>query len=117
MLHWISKYSKNYENVTVTDVTSRYSGLSLIGPASTNLLQSLTQTPLDVDDFPVNTIQVDFALKLNYKCFYTGYYYMANWLISGLEKVILPAKESHLHACSCRHCTNTILKQIKTYAV
>ena len=72
MLHWISKYSKNYENVTVTDVTSHYSGLSLIGPASTKLLQSLTQTPLDVDDFPVNTIQVDSALKLNYK-YYTGY--------------------------------------------
>lgn len=58
MLHWISKYSKNYENVRVTDVTSRYSGLSLIGPASTKLLQSLTQTSLDVNSFPVDTIKV-----------------------------------------------------------
>ena len=63
MLHWISKYSKNYDNVTVTDVTSHYSGLSLIGPAATELLQSLTQTSLDVADFPVNTIKVDSCLK------------------------------------------------------
>lgn len=63
MLHWISKYSKNYDNVTVTDVTSHYSSLSLIGPASTELLQSLTQTSLDIDDFPVNTIKVDSCLK------------------------------------------------------
>ncbi|CAB3993588.1 FAD-dependent oxidoreductase [Paramuricea clavata] len=57
LLHWISKYSKNYENVTVTDMTSHYSGLSLIGPASTELLQSLTQTSLDVEDFPLNTVK------------------------------------------------------------
>ena len=38
----------------------------------------------------------------------------ADWLISGLEKVILPAQESHL-ARSCKHCTNKFLKEIKTY--
>lgn len=58
LLHLISKYSKNYENVTVTDVTSHYSGLSLIGPASTELLESLTQTFLNVEDFPLNTVKV-----------------------------------------------------------
>ena len=58
LLHLISKYSKNYENVTVTDVTSHYSGLSLIGPASTELLESLTQTSLNVEDFPLNTVKV-----------------------------------------------------------
>ena len=45
----------------------------------------------------------------------------ADWLNSGLEKVILPAqkvilpsKEIHL-ARSCKHCTNKILKEIKSY--
>ena len=46
----------------------------------------------------------------------------ADWLISGLEKVvilpaheiILPSQEIHL-ARSCEHCTNKILKEIKTY--
>ena len=38
----------------------------------------------------------------------------ADWFISGLEKVILPSQEIHL-ARSCEHCTNKILKEIKTY--
>ena len=45
----------------------------------------------------------------------------ADWLISDPEKVILPsqkvilpAQEIHL-ARSCKHCTNKILKEIKTY--
>ena len=38
----------------------------------------------------------------------------ADWLISGLEKVILPSQEIRL-ARSCEHCTNKILKEIKTY--
>ena len=38
----------------------------------------------------------------------------ADWLISSLEKVILPAQEIHL-ARSCEQCTNKILKEIKTY--
>ena len=47
----------------------------------------------------------------------------ADWLISGLEKVILPAQEfilpsQEIHlARSCKHCTNKILKEIKTYYV
>ena len=38
----------------------------------------------------------------------------ADWLISGLEKVILPSQEIHL-ARSCKHCTNKILKETKAY--
>ena len=45
----------------------------------------------------------------------------ADWLISGLKKsscplkkVILPSQEIHL-ARSYKHCTNKILKEIKTY--
>ena len=38
----------------------------------------------------------------------------ADWLVSGLEKVILPSQEIHL-ARSCKHCTNKILMEIKTY--
>ena len=38
----------------------------------------------------------------------------ADLLISGPEKVILPAQEIQL-ARSCKHCTNKILKEIKTY--
>ena len=63
LLHWISRYSKNYENVTVTDVTSHYSGLSLIGPKSTELLQSLTQTSLDAESFPLDAVKVDIHLE------------------------------------------------------
>ena len=36
----------------------------------------------------------------------------ADWLISGLEKVILPSEEIHL-ALSCKHCSNKILKKLK----
>ncbi|XP_028392867.1 pyruvate dehydrogenase phosphatase regulatory subunit, mitochondrial-like isoform X2 [Dendronephthya gigantea] len=57
LLSWISDYSKNYDDITVADVTSHYSGLFLIGPASTELLQSLTQTSLDSEDFPLNSIK------------------------------------------------------------
>lgn len=56
--HWLSKYSKNYENVAITDVTSQYSGLSVIGPESTQLLQSITQTSLDLEDFPCDSVKV-----------------------------------------------------------
>ena len=38
----------------------------------------------------------------------------ADWLITGLEKVILPAQEIHL-ARSWKHCTNKILKETKVY--
>ena len=38
----------------------------------------------------------------------------ADWLITGLEKVILPAQEIHL-ARSRKHCTNKILKESKVY--
>ena len=38
----------------------------------------------------------------------------ADWFISGPEEVILPAQEIHF-ARSCKHCTNKILKEIKTY--
>ena len=37
----------------------------------------------------------------------------ADWLISGLETVILPSQEIPL-ARSCKHCTNKNLKEIKT---
>ena len=36
----------------------------------------------------------------------------ADWLISGLEKVILPSEEIHL-ALSCKHCSNKILNKLK----
>ena len=58
MLHWISRYSKNYENITVTDVTSKYSSLSVLGPASTQVLQTLTQTSLELEDFPLHSVKV-----------------------------------------------------------
>ncbi len=38
----------------------------------------------------------------------------ADWLITGLEKVILPAQEIHLDR-SRKHCINKILKQTKSY--
>ena len=38
----------------------------------------------------------------------------ADWLISGLEKVILPSQEIH-HARSRKHCTNKILKQTQVF--
>ena len=41
----------------------------------------------------------------------------ADWLISGPEKVILPSQKVILPAQEIhrKHCTNKILKEIKTY--
>ena len=42
----------------------------------------------------------------------------ADWLITGPEKVILPAQEIHLarsRNSSCPHCTNKIFKETKAY--
>ena len=45
----------------------------------------------------------------------------ADWLISGLEKVILPCQDTHLAlskihlARSCKHCTSNTLKETKAY--
>ena len=40
----------------------------------------------------------------------------ADWLITGPEKVILPAQEIHL-ARSRKHCTNKFFKETKAYYV
>ena len=58
ILHWITKHCKNFLNVKVEDATSHYSALSIVGPASEKVLQRLTQTPLDLKNFPLNTVKV-----------------------------------------------------------
>ena len=73
-----------------------------------------------IDIFPTKNVHAKRLILVAY-CHTVSYIIMwlrqmthSDWLISSLEKAILPAEESHL-AHSCKHCTNEILTKIKTY--
>ena len=65
-LQWFSKHSQKFPDVKITDVTSHYSALSLLGPESEKVLQSLTQTSVDIKNFPLNVVKVAWAFLYNF---------------------------------------------------
>lgn len=56
-LNWIKKSITKNENVSVTDVTSAYTVLSLQGPRSRDILLKLTKADLSNKEFPFATSQ------------------------------------------------------------
>ena len=56
-LHWLKSSIRPGEHVFATDVTSAYSVLSVMGPRSREMLQTLTPTQLSNEAFPFGTSQ------------------------------------------------------------
>ncbi len=74
-LAWLYKNIPEVAQVTVTDVTSGYAVLSLMGPESRNLLSKLTPADLSNEIFPFGTgreIEVGYAKALALRMTYVG---------------------------------------------
>lgn len=54
---WIRRNLRPEAHATLTDVTSAYSVLAVMGPKSRALLQGLSRNPLDADAFPFGAIR------------------------------------------------------------
>ncbi|XP_031565803.1 pyruvate dehydrogenase phosphatase regulatory subunit, mitochondrial-like isoform X2 [Actinia tenebrosa] len=54
---WISRHIPKNSTLTLRDVQSSYVVLGVLGPKSDQLLQSLTRTPLNKEDYPINTFK------------------------------------------------------------
>ena len=67
---WISQYISS-PSVSLRDITANYSVLALMGPKSRDVLQKVTKTPLDNDNFPFSTLQVRVYM---YVCMYVCMY-------------------------------------------
>jgi 4-methylaminobutanoate oxidase (formaldehyde-forming) len=72
---WIQRNLKSDAHAVLTDVTSAYATLALMGPDSRRLLQRLTSTPLDNAAFPFGTfreIELGYARVLAMRISYVG---------------------------------------------
>ncbi len=72
---WIERHIAGDENVTLTDVTSGYTVLSLQGPKSRDILSQLTDAELDNEAFPFATsqeIDVGYARVIANRLTYIG---------------------------------------------
>ena len=74
-LHWLKSSIRPGEHVFATDVTSAYSVLSVMGPRSREMLQTLTPTQLSSEAFPFGTsqeIEMGYALVRATRISYVG---------------------------------------------
>ena len=74
-LHWLKSSIRPGEHVFATDVTSAYSVLSVMGPRSREMLQTLTPTQLSSETFPFGTsqeIEMGYALVRATRISYVG---------------------------------------------
>ena len=74
-LHWLKSSIRPGEHVFATDVTSAYSVLSVMGPRSREMLQTLTPTQLSNEAFPFGTsqeIEMGYALVRATRISYVG---------------------------------------------
>ena len=74
-LAWLLKNIPDEAHVNVTDVTSGYAVLSVMGPESRNLLAKLTPTDLSNEAFPYGTgknIEIGFGKALALRMTYVG---------------------------------------------
>jgi len=74
-LHWLKSSIRSGEHVFATDVTSAYSVLSVMGPRSREMLQTLTPTQLSSEAFPFGTsqeIEMGYALVRATRISYVG---------------------------------------------
>ena len=74
-LHWLRSSIRPDEHVFVTDVTSAYSVLSVMGPRSRELLQKVTPAQLSNEAFPFGTsqeVEMGYALVRATRISYVG---------------------------------------------
>ena len=74
-LAWLHKNIPDKAHVTVTDVTSGYAVLSVMGPESRNLLSKLTPAKLSNEAFPFGTgqeIEIGYGTALALRMTYVG---------------------------------------------
>jgi heterotetrameric sarcosine oxidase gamma subunit len=74
-LHWLRRHIPDDAHAFVTDVTSGYAVLALMGPESRALLAALTPTDLSSDAFPFGTsreIELGYALVRAKRISYVG---------------------------------------------
>jgi glycine cleavage system aminomethyltransferase T/glycine/D-amino acid oxidase-like deaminating enzyme len=73
--HWISGNIADDEHVTISNVTSAYGVLGVVGPKSRDLLARLTPASLSNEDFPFGAfqqIEIGFGSALALRVSYTG---------------------------------------------
>lgn len=56
--HWINRHLPGDGSVAVSDVTSAYTAICIMGPATRHLLSELTDTDLNPRNFPFFTFKV-----------------------------------------------------------
>jgi glycine cleavage system T protein len=74
-LHWLKRHIQDEAHAFVTDVTSGYGVLALMGPESRGVLAGLTSTDLANDAFPFGTareIELGYALVRAHRISYVG---------------------------------------------
>ena len=57
-LSWLTSHLPRDASVQLSDVTSMYTALNVIGPKAEELLSNLTDTPLSKDKFTLMSCQV-----------------------------------------------------------
>ena len=62
--HWISRHSPSDGSVVVSDVTSAYTAICIMGPATRPLLSKLTDTDLSPKNFPFFTFKVSHQRRI-----------------------------------------------------
>jgi glycine cleavage system T protein len=74
-MHWIKRHLTREGRACITDITSSYGVLSLMGPRSREILARLTPANLSNTAFPFATqqqIEVDYALAYAFRVTYVG---------------------------------------------
>lgn len=86
---WLKDHLPKDGTVQLSDVTSMYTALNIIGPKAQELLSELTDTPLGKRDFMHMSCQ---ARTMHSVSFYTGYLVarLASGLILLCEVLVLP---------------------------
>src|SRR5256885_1504268 len=72
---WINRHLPEGANATLTDITSAYAVIAVMGPRARDLLARLTRTPLDNEAFPFGAIReigIGYATVLASRRTYVG---------------------------------------------
>ena len=56
---WLTRHIPEYTSIEIRNIQSAYVSLGLLGPMSSQLLQTLTQTPLNESQYPVDSCKVN----------------------------------------------------------
>ena len=114
-LAWLHKNTPETAHMTVTDVTSGYTVLSLMGPESRKLLSKLTTAELSNDAFPFGTgqeIEIGYTTALALRMTYVGELgweiYVPTEFAQDIYDKILKAGTKHGLKLSGMHALNSL---------